>query len=207
MRAFIKPLPGYWMSGFRPPGVALITMQKSQIKFTYRDYLLLPELDRRELIEGDFFMVPAPNIKHQTVVFNLGMILGLFVRKHGLGKLLLAPTDVVLSDEDVVQPDLLFVSNARRDIITEDNVAGAPDLVIEVLSPSTAERDMNLKLTLYARVGVGEYWIVDPDVESVQVIELSTGGQRSKRTFLSGKVSSRALPGVDVEVGSIFTEA
>ena len=182
-------------------------MQKSQIKFTYRDYLLLPELDRRELIEGDFFMVPAPNIKHQKIVGYLGAVLRAHVHGQRLGTLLLAPTDVVLSDEDVVQPDLLFVSNARRDIITEDNVAGAPDLVTEVLSPSTAERDMNLKLTLYARAGVGEYWIVDPDDESVQVIELSTGGQRSKRTFLSGKVSSRALPGLDVEAGSIFTEA
>ena len=156
MRAFIKPLPGYWTSGFRPPGVALITMQKSQIKFTYRDYLLLPELDRRELIEGDFFMVPAPNIKHQKIVGYLGAVLRAHVHGQRLGTLLLAPTDVVLSDEDVVQPDLLFVSNARRDIITEDNVAGAPDLVIEVLSPSTAERDMNLKLTLYAGAGVGD---------------------------------------------------
>ena len=181
-------------------------MQKSQIKFTYRDYVLLPELDRRELIEGDFFMVPAPNIKHQEIVGNLGAILRAHVRGHGLGKLLLAPTDVVLSDEDVVQPDLLFVSNERRDIITEDNVAGAPDLVIEVLSPSTAERDTKLKLTLYARAGVSEYWIVDPDEESVEVLELGPEGRRSTRTYASGKVSSPALPGLDVEVGSIFAE-
>jgi len=182
-------------------------MQKSQIKFTYRDYLLLPELDRRELIEGDFFMVPAPNIKHQEIVGNLGAILRAHVRGHGLGKLLLAPTDVVLSEEDVVQPDLLFVSNERRDIITEDNVAGAPDLVIEVLSPSTAERDLNLKLTLYARAGVSEYWIVNPVEESVEVVELRPEGRRSTRTYTSGEVSSPALPGLGVEVGSIFAES
>ena len=87
-----------------------------------------------------------------------------------MGKIYVAPFDVVLSDTDVVQPDVIFVSNQRSDIITADNVRGAPDLVVEILSPATAERDRTLKLDLYAQHGVQEYWIVDPDPKTITVL-------------------------------------
>ena len=103
-------------------------MQSTKLRFTYRDYLLLPEGDGRELIEGDFHVVPAPSIWHQTIAANLGMALRAFVRSNRLGAVLWAPTDVVLSPESVVQPDILFISNERRNIIAEDNVSGAPIL-------------------------------------------------------------------------------
>lgn len=179
-------------------------MQNPQIKFTYRDYLLLPEQDRRELIYGDFYMAPAPNIRHQNILANLGMILRDFVRRNRLGVVLLAPTDVVLSDLNVVQPDILYISNERRDIITENNISGAPDLVVEILSPSTASRDRELKLNLYARFGVREYWIVDPDGSSAQVMELGTEGYDTIRSYDSGEVESLVIPGFRIAIDEIF---
>ena len=181
-------------------------MVNPQIKFTYRDYLLLPEQDRRELIYGDFYVVPSPNTTHQTIVLNLGLTLGNFVRRNELGVVLLAPMDVVLDQENVIQPDVLFVSNEHRHIIGDKNISGAPDLVIEILSPSTAERDRELKLGLYARFGVSEYWIVDPDERSAQVMKLGTGRYDSVERHDSGTVSSTLLPGLAVSVDEIFAE-
>ena len=179
-------------------------MQSTWLRFTYRDYLLLPEGDRRELIEGDFYVVPAPSFRHQIISRNLGTLLWEFVRGEGLGQVVWAPTDVVLSLESVVQPDILFISNERRGIITEDNVSGAPDLVVEILSPSTAERDRELKRTLYARYGVREYWIVDPEDSSVEVMALEEAGFVSARRYTSGQVESPLLPGLAIPLGEIF---
>ena len=193
-------------------------MQSARLKFTYGDYLLLPEGDRRELIEGDFFITPVPNIRHQesgsitpvpnirhqVISRNLGIRLWEHVDTNGLGQVFLAPTDVVLSPESVVQPDILFVSNERRGIITEANVSGAPDLVVEILSPSTAERDRELKLTLYARYGVREYWIVDPDDETVEVMELGAEGAAGVRRYDAGTVESVLFPRLSIALDDIF---
>ena len=111
---------------------------------------------------------------------------------------------MVLSDLNVVQPDILYISNERREIITENNISGAPDLVIEILSPSTASRDRELKLGLYARFGVREYWIVDPDESSVQVMELGSEGYTTIKTYDSGEVESSALPGFRIAIEEIF---
>ena len=181
-------------------------MQNPQIKFTYRDYLLLPEQDRRELIEGDFYAVPAPSFRHQTISRDLGTLLWDFVKTNNLGVVLWAPVDVVLSEESVVQPDILFVSNERREIITEDNIHGAPDLAVEILSPSTADRDKELKLRLYAQAGVREYWIVDPDERSVQVMELGSSGYTSIHGYTSGNASSPLLPGLELSLDEVFAE-
>jgi Uma2 family endonuclease len=115
-----------------------------------------------------------------------------------------APTDVVLSPESVVQPDILFVSNERRGIIMEANVSGAPDLVVEILSPSTAERDRELKLTLYARYGVREYWIVDPEDETVEVMELGAEGAAGVRRYDAGTVESVLFPRLSIALDDIF---
>ena len=179
-------------------------MQQPRVKFTYRDYLLLPEQDRRELIDGELYVVPAPSFNHQDVSANLGMILREFVKSKGIGVVLWAPFDVVLSDENVVQPDILYVSNENREIITEANVSGPPDLVVEVLSPSTADRDKELKLRLYSRFGVREYWIVDPVSKSVQVLALGDEGRNAVLTYHSGSVSSAVLPDLSIEVADIF---
>lgn len=159
-------------------------MLKEKTKLTYEDYLALPDEKRYELIEGDLYMVPAPDFYHQIVSGNIEFLLRDFVKKRNLGVVVYAPVDVVLSSEDVLQPDILFISNERRHIITEKNVTGAPDLVVEILSPSTQERDKLVKRSLYGRYGVKEYWIVDPITKSVEVMSLSSEGFKLYGIFL-----------------------
>ena len=112
-------------------------------------------------------MFPSSREIHQYILGRLFLRLGAFIYGRNLGKVYCSPFDVVLSDTDVVQPDLLFVSSGRESIITPENIQGAPDLVVEILSPATAARDRTLKLDLYARHGVQEYWIVDPDAKTI----------------------------------------
>ena len=134
--------------------------QKPRLAFTYIDYVNAPEDRRYELLDGDLVMVPAPKRSHQNALLDLAVDLELLMRRTGMGQVFAAPFDVVLTNTDVVQPDIIFVSTERAHIITEDNVQGAPDLVVEILSPSTANRDRTFKRSLYARHGVKEYWIV-----------------------------------------------
>ena len=153
-------------------------------KFTYEDYRATREDERYELLGGDLIMVPAPNIKHQRVQGRLYYKLTQFIRDHELGELLLAPCDVVLSDTDVVQPDLLFVAREREHLLSGgENVQGAPDLLIEILSPSTADRDRGIKHELYDRHGVTEYWLVDPMAEIVAIHHRQAGRLALSRTF------------------------
>ena len=146
------------------------------IKFTYEDYQHTPEDQRFELLDGELTMVPAPNLRHQRIGTRLGALLHAFVQERDLGEVFHAPCDVVLSNTDVVQPDLLFVCEERAHLLLGgDNVLGAPDLVVEILSPSTAGRDRTLKRALYAKHGVKEYWLVDPDARTVTVLRLGAG--------------------------------
>jgi len=141
---------------------------------TYDDYVALPDDGNRyEVIEGELCLVPAPNLKHQRVLLKLALQLGNFVETHKIGQIYVAPVDVVLSKINVVQPDLLFVSNGRLNILTEAGVSGAPDLAVEVLSPSTHRRDEVTKLRLYENFGVDEYWIVDITRSTVRVYRRS----------------------------------
>lgn len=178
-----------------------------RIKYTYRDYLLLPESEERryELVEGELYMVPSPTPSHQDIVFRLARIMDDFVQRYGLGKVYIAPLDVVLSEEDVLQPDILFVASDRRSIITERNIRGAPDLVVEVLSPGTADRDRFLKRTRYAKFGVREYWVVDPETKAIEVLVATQAGLEVLRTYPLGTVAtSGILDGLQVEVTKLF---
>jgi len=148
-----------------------------KIRFTYEDYKSLPESEtkRCELLGGELIMVPPPSVYHQRIAKKLGFLLQGFVEERGLGEVFFAPLDVVLGKgekREVVQPDIFFVSRERREIIAEEEVRGAPDLVIEITSPATEERDRHYKKTLYARHGVREYWIVDPEARTVEVFAL-----------------------------------
>ena len=150
--------------------------QSARIKFTYEDYKHTPEDKRYELIDGELILTAAPRRAHQRTEIRLAVRLGTFVEDRDLGEVYTAPFDIVLTDTDVVRPDLLFVSKERLHIINDDNVRGAPDLVIEILSPSTSGRDKTIKRTLYALHGVKEYWLVDTEDLNITVLLLGDNG-------------------------------
>ncbi len=180
-------------------------MISTAMKHTYADYLKTSDDERYELLYGALVMAPAPREIHQYVLINLIIAIGAFVKKHKLGKVYSAPFDVVLSDENVVQPDLLFVSTARQHIITPENIQGAPDLVVEILSPSTAERDRVVKSELYAQHGVHEYWIVDPDARTITVFLLNGGAFEEVDTYSEGEtLTSPMLAGFSIALDEIF---
>jgi len=144
--------------------------------WTYDDYAALPDDGTRyEVIAGELIALSSPRTRHQMIVTEITMQLYIFARASQLGTVLVAPTDVVLSPFDVVQPDVLFIAAEHAEIITEMNVQGPPDLCVEILSPGTSGRDLRQKRDLYARFGVREYWIVDPDTEHVTVLVLHNG--------------------------------
>jgi len=144
----------------------------TRIKLTYEDYRNAPESEREryELFEGELVMVPSPSEYHQRISVNLEFLLCGFVKQRDLGFVYDAPLDVILSDDTVLQPDILFIGKERAKIIAEEGIRGAPDLVIEILSEATAKRDRTYKKTLYARHGVKEYWLVDPATKTVEVL-------------------------------------
>ena len=141
-------------------------------KYTYADYLETPDDERYELIEGELFMTPSPVTRHQRISKKILIALDTYVTNNDLGEVFDAPLDVYLDNENVVQPDILFISKERLNIIGEKNIQGAPDLVIEIISESSAYRDLVQKKKLYARFGVKEYWIVLPEESSVEVYGL-----------------------------------
>jgi Uma2 family endonuclease len=180
-------------------------MPRTAVKFTYQDYLHLPEDRRYEIIEGELFMIPAPESYHQKVSRNLVFILWGFVKGEGLGEIYSAPTDVVLSNEDIVQPDIIFIEKGRLGIIKEKNVEGAPDLIVEILSPSLRYRDRVHKKKLYQRHGVREYWIVDPKKKQVELMILEEGIYRKVGQYgLEDTVESLVLKGLKVKLKEVF---
>jgi Uma2 family endonuclease len=178
------------------------------VKFTYEDYLLFPEDGKRhELIDGEHFMTPAPNTKHQEISRNLLLVIGIFLENHPIGKIFDAPYDVLLSDLDVVQPDLLFISSGRSSIITEKNVQGPPDLVIEILSDSTRKTDEVIKRKLYERNGIPEYWIVDPELETVKIYRMSDQGYARTAEYSKENgdtLTTPLLPDLQIHLSKIF---
>lgn len=175
------------------------------IKFTYDDYLNAPEDKRYELLNGDLVAIPSPEEFHQRVSILLGSKLVQFVVENRLGRVYHAPFDVVLSNTDVVQPDLIFVSNECADIITPANIQGAPDLVFEILSPSTATRDKTFKRSLYARHGIAEYWMVDLTTKTITVLRLGEHGFEVINTYGEGGIlTSPTLQGFTLSLDEIF---
>ena len=174
---------------------------------TTDDYLSTPETTkRRELLHGVVREPPAPFYSHQLLVTRLTVLLDAHVRAGRLGSVCVSPVDVVLDAGRhlVVQPNVIFVSNARASII-DRQVWGAPDLVVEVLSPGTARHDSQVKLRWYRKYGVSECWLVHPAAETVEVVHLA-GPRPRRRTHRSERVRSCVLPDLVLPVRDIFTE-
>ena len=193
------------VTGSEPP-----RRPSSGVKLTYDDFVLFPDDGQRhELIDGEHYVTPSPNLKHQAIVRNLLTLMGPYLRDRRIGKVYAAPLDVVFSHFDVVEPDVLYVSEARRQVLTPQNVQGAPDLVVEVGSPGTRRRDEKLKHQLYERFGVSEYWVVDPDIDVVRVYRLADGRYvRVQELSLDhGEVlATPLLPGLELPLSDLFSE-
>ena len=179
--------------------------QTRQGPYTYADYLETPDDVRYELIEGELIMAAAPTIWHQRVGMRFSNRMGPFVEANGLGELFAAPTDVHLSDRNVLQPDLFFISAAREHIIGEANIQAAPDLVIEIASTSTEERDRTVKQDIYALFGVLEYWRAYPLTNTVEVLRLESGRFVSIGVYgLGDTLTTPLLPGLAIDLNEIF---
>ncbi len=178
--------------------------------YTYDDYLKIDDGNRYELIEGELFLTPSPGTRHQFVAGNIFLLVSLYVQKAGSGKVFIAPLDVVLDEpakKNTFQPDVIFISNDRLGIIEEARINGAPDLVVEVLSPATIRRDRGKKSRRYFLSGVKEYWLVDPQE---RLLEIFVPGEKDwQRTGVYEEedeepVSSTVLPGLEITARDIF---
>src|SRR3990172_4863727 len=179
-------------------------VEKKKI-YTYKDYEKLPEGAPYQLIGGELVMTPSPVPYHQIVLRKIGFELVKFIEEKGLGEVIYAPIDVYLSETETYQPDIIFISKERMSIIGEKKIESAPDLVIEILSPSTAYYDLRHKKHVYESSGVKEYWIVDPLEKSVEVYE-NTGEEFKlvSSTRHAGEVNSKLLDGFKVVIEKIF---
>lgn len=185
-----------------------MALHERSARLTYEDYVLFP-VDglRHEVIDGEHYVTAAPFLRHQALVRRFLLAIGPIIETGGLGELFPAPVDVVLSRYDVVQPDLVFIAEERRHILTDRNIQGAPDLVIEILSPGTRKIDEVVKLDLYEHSGVGEYWLADPEGRTVTVHRLE-GGRFRRIAELSAAgsdaLTTPLLPGLRVALAELF---
>ncbi|HET8655570.1 MAG TPA: Uma2 family endonuclease [Longimicrobiaceae bacterium] len=177
--------------------------------WTYQRYLELDDDTRYEIIDGELLVTPAPSARHQEVSIRLELRLGTFVMERNVGKMYHAPIDVVLGEgeEHIVQPDILYISNEHLGIVGHQAIRGAPDLVMEIVSPTSLRRDRWQKRALYARFGIPEYWIVDPPNRAIEVLSLEEGGyELSSFAAESGTVASRVLDGFEVPVEEVMQD-
>jgi len=182
------------------------SIPQGKIVFTYDDYCLLPnDRNRYEILDGELYVAPAPATNHQIALGNLHRILSNHVLAHQMGRLLLAPTDLILTSTTVVQPDLIFIGTDRSGIVTERGVEGAPTLVIEILSPTTQHTDRQIKAQLYAKYGVPHYWLLDPDQRVLETYELS-GGQYNLFTKAHNVdvFISSVFPGLSIQISDLW---
>ncbi len=181
-----------------------MSIQNPKVKLGYEEYCLFPDDGKRhEIINGLHYMNPAPTPNHQSISKWLQHFLFVNIELKGLGKVFDAPIDVQLGDHDVVQPDLIVILNKSKAKITRTRVQGPPDLVVEILSTSTAKNDLTLKRRLYEQSGIREYWIVDPDERSVDVLGLEDGIYQAAVSATS-TLNLAILPDVSISIKEIF---
>ncbi len=184
---------------------AMLTVHPEAELLTVADYLLTPEGGRFQLIEGELIMAPAPNRYHQDIILNLVDILRSYLRTKPVGRVYVAPVDVYLSEHDVLQPDLFFVATANLEKLADDSLHGAPDLAIEVISPSSAQLDKNTKRRLYAKHGVKELWLVDPLKLQIQIYDFARDTAKPARIVEEDKTfATPLLPGLKIAAKGVF---
>ncbi len=181
------------------------------VKLTYDDFVHFPDDGQRhELVDGEHYVTPSPNLRHQRIAAKLYLAIGLFLKAHPVGEVFFAPLDVVISDVDVVEPDLLYVSRERAaDILVPQHVRGAPDLVIEIASKGTRKRDETIKRALYERAGVSEYWVVDPEIDVVRLYRrVGEAFERpvELRRDADDRLTTALMPGMQMSLADLFSE-
>jgi Uma2 family endonuclease len=181
---------------------------QSSTKLTYADYVRLPDDGKRhEIIDGVHYVSPSPVTRHQRILLRLAHVLAAYLDEHPVGEVFIAPFDILLSDFDIVVPDLIYLSKQHAHFLTEKNLQGPSDLVVEILSPGTRRRDEGLKRDLYERVGVREYWLVDPKANVVRVYRRGKSGFKLPQTLSAAAgdlLTTTLLPGFQVSLTQLL---
>ena len=174
------------------------------VKHTIKDYMKLPEGSKYQLLNGNIVEMPSPTEIHQAIIFHLSYLLAGFLIKNPIGIARFAPLDVILDEENVLQPDLLFIANENKHIIKE-RIEGAPDFVVDVLSPTTAYYDWEEKMEIYAKFGVKEYWIINPHKQYIELYDLKEGKfEKREKLVYTGLVKSKVIKEFEFELKEIF---
>ncbi len=181
-----------------------VTLEPQAKRWIYEDYYRLADDQRHEIIDGNLLMSPAPDTWHQNWLNDINLLVTPFVRKRKTGQTFIAPIDVVLDQENTVQPDFVFVSANNAGIIQRRGIFGVPDLLVELVSPSSVRRDRYDKKDLYARFGVKEYWIGDPANQSLEILTLKDGRYDLHCSAeISGKLTSLVLAELEFDLSEI----
>jgi Uma2 family endonuclease len=181
------------------------TQKNAPTPFIFNNNLRFDERVHYEILDGDPCLMPVPSIRHQTVALNIAAGLFRHVEERKLGRVFQAPCGIFLSEKTVLHPDVMFVERKRSGIIGRSHLRGAPDLVVEVLSPATREKDLRTKKKLYSRFQIPEYWIVDPEHNSIETMVWSELGYIIVGDYgAPGKLSSPLLPRLNLPYSSIF---
>ena len=188
------------------PSTTARSIPQGKIVLTYDEYCDLPnDRNRYEILDGELSVTPAPTTKHQIALGNLHRILSPHVFANHIGRLLLAPTDVILAATTVVQPDLVFVGNDRSQVVTARGVEGAPTLVVEILSPTTHRTDRLTKAQLYAKHQVPHFWLIDPDQQTLEAYELATDHYDLVASARDAGVFTPSLfPGLSIQLADLW---
>jgi Uma2 family endonuclease len=186
----------------------LMLSDRPDLKLTYDDLEALRDDRRRhEIIDGEHFVTPVPPTRHQALSVCLSYRISEYLETNPIGEVYAAPFDVVLSEHDVVEPDLLIVLRENLDRLTSAHLKGAPDIAVEILSESTRKTDEVTKRRLYERFGVNEYWVVDPDIETIRIYSHAGAGYGAARELSMERgdvLASPLLPGFEVRLDKVF---
>jgi len=203
LAGWLRTLAVFCLSHYR---AVMVELSYTPAPFTVHDYRELPEGGPRyQLVDGELYMAPSPNLFHQEISRNIGYVLLRYLEQNPIGKVFYAPLDVYLTEANVFQPDVLFVGTKKLHLLEADGIHGAPDLVVEILSPSTSKLDLGAKKRVSARCGVLEFWAIDPLERKVVVYDLRASDTEPKATWLEGdSFECKLFPGLQIDVSRVF---